>query len=134
MRLALLWHVARLHEALQRIAGKLAPASNDNPAQAAPHHPIIDSLALHSKQMRRLVDSVKLLAILQMHGHPPLCCDARRAAYTIVEAQRAQALEASREQPALDPRTVLIALQVLIEAGRIAEAKAMRQAFKAGQL
>jgi hypothetical protein len=58
----------------------------------------------------------------------------RTAGDTQLEAQRAQALEASREQPSLDPRTVLIALQVLIEAGRIAEAKAMCQAFKAGQL
>ena len=51
-----------------------------------------------------------------------------------LEAQREIASQASREQPALDPRSVLIALQVLIEAGKIAEAKAMRQAFKAGQL
>jgi hypothetical protein len=58
----------------------------------------------------------------------------RTAGDTQLEAQRAQASQASREQPALDPRTVLIAIEVLIEAGRIAEAKAMRAAYKAGQL
>jgi hypothetical protein len=58
----------------------------------------------------------------------------RTAGDTQLEAQRAQALEASRAQPALDPRTVLIAIEVLINQGKIAEAKAMRQAFKAGQL
>jgi hypothetical protein len=58
----------------------------------------------------------------------------RTAGDTQLEVQRAQALEAAREQPSLDPRAVLIAIEVLIEAGKIAEAKAMCQAFKAGRL
>ena len=51
-----------------------------------------------------------------------------------LEAQRFAASQASREQRALDPRTVLYAIQALINSGRIEEAKAMKAAFKAGEL
>lgn len=50
------------------------------------------------------------------------------------EAQRHTAQQAAREQTTLDPRSVLIAIEVLINAGRIEEAKAKIAAWKAGQL
>jgi hypothetical protein len=45
-------------------------------------------------------------------------------------AQRFAADEASREVAQLDPRTVLLAIQVKLAEGRVDEAKAMADAFK----
>jgi hypothetical protein len=51
-----------------------------------------------------------------------------------LEAQRFIASQAARETSTLDPRTVLYAIQALINSGRIEEARAMAAAFKAGRL
>jgi hypothetical protein len=51
-----------------------------------------------------------------------------------MEAQRAQAQQASREQQELDPRSVLLKVEYLLAENRVAEARAIVSAWKAGQL
>ena len=50
-----------------------------------------------------------------------------------LEAQRFEADQAAREQPALDPRSVWYAVQVKLAEGRIDEARALVQAWRAGR-
>lgn len=49
------------------------------------------------------------------------------------ERQRWQASQTAREQPTIDPRSMLYVLQALIEAGEVDEARARYAAYKAEQ-
>lgn len=51
-----------------------------------------------------------------------------------LEAQREQAQQAAREQAQLDPRAVLIAIEVKLQEGDIKAARELVKRWKAGQL
>lgn len=58
----------------------------------------------------------------------------RKANDQQLEAQRDAASQAAREQSELDPRAVLIAAQVKVSEGRIAEARQIVADWKASQV